>query len=176
LCLIAVFGTIVIVIGGGVDGSGSRSAGIAFAVLSTACAAVYVVVMRDLARQIDAAAALIVVLSVAFVLAGLAWALIAATALVPTSVGTLRLALYSIATGAIYYGAAFYAYIIGLERTPASTAGVYLTLIPVFVIALAWLFLSERLAHVQWLGAGMVVLAVGAMSALSLRHPRPTAL
>ncbi len=72
----------------------------------------------------------------------------------------------------IYYGMAFYVYLIGLQSTEASTAGIYLSLVPVFAIALAWMILSEQLLAVQWIGAIIVVGAVVSISVLSDRETK----
>jgi drug/metabolite transporter (DMT)-like permease len=66
-------------------------------------------------------------------------------------------------SGVMYYAAAFWLYLRGLTRVPASVAGGFLNLIPVFGIATAFVFLGERMTAVQWAGAGTIVLAVFAL-------------
>jgi drug/metabolite transporter (DMT)-like permease len=68
--------------------------------------------------------------------------------------------LWAIASGLIYYAFAFWFYIVGLKRVPASTAGQFLNLIPVFGVAGATIFLGERLGVAQWLGAILILAAV----------------
>jgi probable blue pigment (indigoidine) exporter len=60
------------------------------------------------------------------------------------------------ASGILYYGAAFWFYLAGLRQIPASVAGAFLPLIPVFGVAVAYL-IGERLDPRQWLGAALVV-------------------
>jgi drug/metabolite transporter (DMT)-like permease len=60
----------------------------------------------------------------------------------------------------MYYAVAFWFYLKGLSCVRASVAGGYLNLIPVFGIATAYVFLSERLSPPQWIGAITIVLAV----------------
>jgi drug/metabolite transporter (DMT)-like permease len=63
-------------------------------------------------------------------------------------------------SGVLYYALAFWSYIIGLKQLPASMAGLFLNLIPIFGIAGAYLFLGERLTAVQWIGGTVILLAV----------------
>lgn len=72
-------------------------------------------------------------------------------------------------SGALYYALAFGLYLAGLRRVAASTAGTFLTLIPVFGVAAAYLLLGEHLGGRQWFGA---VLVVGAVAALTMVHRR----
>jgi drug/metabolite transporter (DMT)-like permease len=51
-------------------------------------------------------------------------------------------------------------YLHGLQRLPASTAGLFLNLIPVFGLSGACLWLQERLTAGQWLGAALILAAV----------------
>lgn len=59
-------------------------------------------------------------------------------------------------SGILYYGAAFWFYLAGLRQVPASVAGAFLPLIPVFGVA-ASLVVGERLDGAQWVGAALVV-------------------
>ncbi len=70
-------------------------------------------------------------------------------------------------SGIIQYALAFWLYLFALQSLPANVAGLYLTLIPVFGIAAAVIFLGEGLAPVQWLGALCIVMAVAAISRLT---------
>jgi drug/metabolite transporter (DMT)-like permease len=70
---------------------------------------------------------------------------------------------WAIVSGIFYYALAFWFYIVGLRKAPASLAGLFLNLIPVFGIGGAYLFLGERLSAVQWLGAGLIVAAVSGL-------------
>ncbi|WP_159808720.1 DMT family transporter [Litoreibacter roseus] len=167
LCFAAVGGVIVIVVGGSTEASPFRFAGLAFALMSTVCAAIYTVWMRGLSGKLDFLTALIVVQATAFILSAVIWGGAAWAGLAPTRIGTPFLVGSALGTGAIYYGAAFYVYLIGLQKTEASKAGIYLSLVPVFAIGLAWVILAERLGVLQWIGAVIVVVAVARISAIS---------
>lgn len=172
LALLAVTGVIVIVVGGGFDTSSKRFLGLSFALISTASSAIYVVWMRGLSAKLDQLSALIVVLSVAFLVAALAWTLVTGLGLASTSAGSILLGLSAFGIGTIYYGAAFWIYLVGLRKTDASIAGVYLSLVPVFAIGLAYVFLAERLTHLQSIGAATVTLAVGALALITAKRSR----
>ena len=70
----------------------------------------------------------------------------------------------AILSGVLYYGLAFWAYLVGLRRSNASTASIYFNLIPLFGIGGSYLFLGERLEASQLLGAAIVVAAVALLT------------
>jgi drug/metabolite transporter (DMT)-like permease len=45
-------------------------------------------------------------------------------------------------------------------QLPASMVGLFLNLIPIFGVGGAYLFLGERLTAMQWIGGGLILLAV----------------
>jgi probable blue pigment (indigoidine) exporter len=67
------------------------------------------------------------------------------------------------ASGVLYYGLAFWFYLSGLRQVPASVAGSFITLVPVFGVAAGYI-VGERLSPVQWLGAMVVVVAVAVVA------------
>ena len=73
------------------------------------------------------------------------------------------------ASGVLYYGLGFAFYVTGLSHLPASYAGAFLPLIPVFGVAAGYL-VGERLGVRQWLGAIVIVAATAAIAA---RHRSP---
>lgn len=78
-------------------------------------------------------------------------------------------------SGVLYYGLAFWLYLGALSRIPASVAGAFLPLIPVFGVAAGYL-IGERLTERQWLGAAVVVSAVAVIALLQRRRttdPQP---
>lgn len=174
LCLAAVGGVIIIVLGGSNDASPFRFAGLAFALMSTVCAALYTVWMRGLSGKLDFLTALIVVQAMACILSAAVWSGGAWFELTPTRTGNPFLAGSALGTGAIYYGVAFYVYLIGLQKTEASKAGIYLSLVPVFAIGLAWVILAERLGTSQWIGTVIVVVAVAGVSVISSKDESTT--
>ena len=72
--------------------------------------------------------------------------------------------------GVLYYGLGFWFFLTGLRLVPASYAGAFLPLIPVFGLAAGYL-VGERLEPRQWVGA---VVIVAATAAIALQQ-RPTA-
>ena len=63
-------------------------------------------------------------------------------------------------SGVMYYAAAYWLYLFALKSMPASMAGSFFNLIPVFGIAAAYVFLGERLTPTQWSGGVLVLLAM----------------
>ena len=74
-------------------------------------------------------------------------------------------------SGVLYYGLGFWFYVTGLRRVPASYAGAFLPLIPVFGTAAGYL-VGERLEPRQWLGAAVIVVTTAAI-AMQQRERRP---
>jgi drug/metabolite transporter (DMT)-like permease len=129
--------------------------------IGVACCAIYTVLTRRMATNLDPL--LIVVLQQTL---ALAWALaiwplewargetVSLTMISPASWGWAAL------SGVLYYALAFWCYVIGLKQLPASMVGLFLNLIPIFGVAGAYLFLGERLTVVQWVGGTLILLAV----------------
>lgn len=69
----------------------------------------------------------------------------------------------AVASGILYYGLGFRSYLSGLRQVPASYAGAFLPLIPVFGVAAGFL-LGERLEPRQWLGALIIVAGTAAIA------------
>ncbi|MEO1193160.1 MAG: DMT family transporter [Pseudomonadota bacterium] len=171
LSLLAVLG-VVVILTGAVEGTATdRRLGAAFALLATVAAAAYVVWMRQVSGATHPLAALFRVQAIGCLAAALAWAVGIAFAWPQAALPSPFSALAAGGTGALYYGVAFYVYLIGLARMEAGRAGVFLTLVPVFSIALAALLLGERFAAIQWMGAAVVLAALFALS----RRARPKA-
>jgi drug/metabolite transporter (DMT)-like permease len=68
------------------------------------------------------------------------------------------------ASGILYYGLGFWFFVTGLRRVPASVAGAFLPLIPVFGLAAGYL-VGERLDVRQWIGAAVIMAATAAIAA-----------
>ncbi|MFE0017713.1 DMT family transporter [Mesorhizobium sp. NPDC059054] len=62
-----------------------------------------------------------------------------------------------ILSGFLYYALAYWFYLHALRSMAASVAGSFFNLIPVFGVMGSFLFLGERLALSQWLGAVLIV-------------------
>jgi drug/metabolite transporter (DMT)-like permease len=129
--------------------------------IGVACCALYTVLTRRMATDLDP----LMVVTLQQTLA-LAWALaiwpfewargegLELTAISPATWG------WAAISGVLYYALAFWCYIIGLKQLPASTVGLFLNLIPIFGVGSAYLFLGERLTVVQWVGGALILLAV----------------
>lgn len=72
------------------------------------------------------------------------------------------------ASGMVYYGLAFSFFVAGLRFVPATTAGTFLPLIPVFGLAAAYMT-GERMLDQQWFGAGLVVAAAAVAAVIPAR-------
>jgi drug/metabolite transporter (DMT)-like permease len=150
---------------GGLPGRGSLL-GDLLVLVGTLFAAFYVIATRRLVLSIDPLPLSALQRSV-----GLVWTLGVLT--VSLGFGLTRLGLEGVtfgvlalaaASGVIQYALAFWFYLFALQRLPANVAGFYLTLIPVFGVGAAFVFLGEALTPLQWLGAFCVIVSVGAIS------------
>ncbi len=129
----------------------------------TACACYTVLTRRWLLDDSSLLVALVqqaVALTFAVVVAGGSSLLGLADLGPPVGGGTWLLA---VASGAVYYGLAFWFYVSGLRRVPASVAGAFLPLIPVFGLAAAYL-VGDRLVDRQLFGAALVILATATVA------------
>ncbi len=68
-------------------------------------------------------------------------------------------------SGVLYYGLGFWFFVTGLRQVPASVAGSFLPLIPVFGLTAGYL-VGERLEPRQWIGAAVIVAATAAVARL----------
>lgn len=173
LMTVAVAGVLLIV---HETGSTGDAAGIALIMAAVSACAIYTVLARRLLLD-DAS------LVVALAQQGAALGFATGLGLVVHHAGgdaldvgslTPRVWLAVVASGVLYYGAAFWLYLGGLRLVAASVAGIYLTLVPVFGVA-AGLAIGERFDLRQWLGAVVVVLAVTQIARRDAR-PRPSAI
>lgn len=149
-------------------GASGDPIGIALTVGAVAACAFYSVLTRRLLLD-DSSLAVVLVqqaaaLAFAIVIAGIVRAIGIADLDPPSDPGTWALAA---ASGMVYYGLAFWLFVGGLRGVPASIAGSYLPLIPVFGLAAGYL-VGDRLTDRQWLGATMVVVATAAATAYHL--------
>jgi probable blue pigment (indigoidine) exporter len=160
MSLIAVAGMLLVIYQPGGTGS---PIGVLLTVAGVGCCAVYTVITRRWISTSDSTAQVVVAqqahaLALAFVLVAAAWIL--GGAVVPGAVSPVGLA-SAIGSGVLYYGLAYWLYLTGLRIVPASIAASSFYLIPIFGVAGAFLFLGERLEPSQWVGAGIVLVAIG---------------
>lgn len=149
-------------------GASGDAIGITLTVGAVTACAFYTVATRWLLLD-DSSLAVVLVqqlaaLVLALVLVGNPWAIGTSGLGLPVDPATWALAA---ACGMVYYGLAFWFYISGLRGVPASIAGSFLPLIPVFGLAAGYL-VGDRLADRQWLGATLVVVATAAATVYHL--------
>ncbi len=149
-------------------GASGDAVGISLTVGAVAACAFYTVLTRRLLLD-DGSLEVVLVQQVAALcfavtLSGTAWALGITVLGTPADLETWALAATS---GMVYYGLAFWFLIGGLRGVPASVAGSMFPLIPVFGIAAGYL-VGDRLSDRQWMGAAIVVVAIGAAAAYHL--------
>jgi drug/metabolite transporter (DMT)-like permease len=128
------------------------------------CCALYTVLSRRIATTIEPLSTVAIQQTV-----GLLW-VIAIWPFEPAAdpiTGLLALSADELLAGALsglmYYALAFWCYLSALRSVTATTASIFLNLTPVFGIASAYVFLGERLAPSQWIGAVTIVLSVLAL-------------
>lgn len=146
----------------GAAGVGSADViGVSLTVAAVACCAVYTVAAS---AWFGSESDLDIVVSQqrwALAFAVVAWALLTGPAHGGGVAGAGGVAWVSaLASGTVYYGLAFWAFLAGLRRTTPATAAVYLNLIPLFGIGGGWFLLGERFTLLQMLASLVVVIAV----------------
>lgn len=138
--------------------------GTAYLFVAVLMCAIYTVFSRKLGDAVDALALVAVQQT-----AGLVWAavLFAATirqdmAAVVAAVPTVEI-FYAAISGLLYYAAAYWLYLSALSRVSAALAGGSFNIIPIVTIAVAFVFLGERLTGLQIVGAMLILLSAGAL-------------
>jgi drug/metabolite transporter (DMT)-like permease len=79
--------------------------------------------------------------------------------------------LAALASGLLYYAAAYWFYLSALRTVPASLAATAFYLIPVFGLVASFLLLGDRLEPTEWVGVAIVVAAILSIIRLSTREP-----
>jgi drug/metabolite transporter (DMT)-like permease len=170
LSLLGVLGIVMVNLTGQDAGQYPHAAwGAGLIFLGTFCAALYTVVVRHkvthtsplLLVTLNQSVGLVGVLGVWFV--SQIWMRSEQLNLTRLNLTSLSLAALS---GVMLHALPFWLFTIVLKRMSASLSGLFLILIPLFTISGACLFLGETLTRVQWIGAGLIVVAMGAVSGL----------
>jgi drug/metabolite transporter (DMT)-like permease len=135
--------------------------GDALVFLGTACAALYVVTSSKLVADFAPLPLSALQQSVGLVaaLGFLAIALATSFETLPATIDPSVLAL-AITSGIVQYALPFWLYLIGLRTLPVGTAGLFLTLTPVFGISGGMIFLGETLTALQIAGATLAIAAL----------------
>ena len=159
LSAVAVAGMVLIL---NASSDGSSWLGIGLTLAGIGCCALYSVITRRWLPGTDATAPVVAIQQ----LWALAFALVVVGAVALTG-GSIRPEAVSaqgwasaLISGVLYYAAAYWLYLSGLRRVPASVAASAFYLIPVFGVAGGGLVLGDRLTGVQWIGVAIVVGAV----------------
>ena len=147
-------------------GSGTGSLlGDGLVALGTLFAALYVIVSSRLVTHVSPVALAALQQSV-----GLGFALVLLVVWLPFTAiideiarADVRLIGLAVLSGIVQYAIAFWLYLIGLRRLNASTAALFLTLIPVFGLGGAVTFLDETITFPQAAGAVIIVIAVASV-------------
>ena len=141
--------------------SGGQWPGVVLTLIGIGCCAGYTIVARRFVGASDSTAQ-VVLAQQAYAL-GFAAAVGIAAALLGGANGTaitpLGLA-SAVGSGVLYYAAAYWFYLSALRTVPASLAASSFYLIPVFGVTAGSLLLGDRLEPVQWIGVGIVAVAV----------------
>lgn len=160
LSLIAASGMVLVMFD---PAGGGQWPGIVLTLAGIGCCAAYSIIARRFVGASDSTAQ-VVVAQQTYAL-GFALVVVAAVAVMggeirPSAISPVGLA-SAIASGVLYYAAAYWLYLSALRRVPASLAASSFYLIPVFGVAAGALLLGERLEAVQWLGVTIVAAAIG---------------
>jgi len=158
------------------SGTGGAALGAALTLAGVTACAAYTVICRKLLAEDST---LIVVMAQQACALVFAVALFTAAQLAGTRLGVAHISawawLSAVTSGVFYYAIAFWLYLTGLQHVPAAVAGIFINLIPIFGVTAGYLLLTERFTGRQWLGAGIVVVAVYAAILPPSRPDRNTA-
>jgi drug/metabolite transporter (DMT)-like permease len=163
-----------LVVGG--PGIGDGLVGVGLTLAGVGCCATYTVVSRRWLDSDDSTLPVVLgqqahALAFAGVLGVGAW-LAGDLPLGPVSRPAL---LSAVASGVLYYAAAYWLYLSALRRVAASLAAFSFYLIPLFGLAASFLMLGEHLTIVQWTGAAVVLAALVAVTRSVAGPVRPEA-
>jgi drug/metabolite transporter (DMT)-like permease len=139
--------------------------GVLLVLAGVACCAAYTVIARRWVAMSDSTAQVVLVQQAYALAFAVALALVAGlVGGAPRWSGISATALLSaVGSGLLYYAAAYWFYLSALRRVAASLAATSFYLIPVFGVAASFVLLDERLNLGQWVGVGIVVIAVVAI-------------
>ena len=154
-------------------GAAGDATGIALTLAGVGCCAVYTVLTRRLLLDDSSLTVALAQQAAALVFAVLLATAAEAAGATGWAVGDMDAAAWlgAMLSGVLYYGLAFWLYLTGLRHVPASYAGAFLPLIPVFGVAAGFL-VGERLDPRQWFGAALVILATGLIGLREVQRQR----
>lgn len=149
----------------------SETIGVLFLFIAVLLCAIYTVYSRKIGASVDALALVAVQQT-----AGLVWAAVLFTGtstsslLAATAELTLAELTYAAMVGLVYYALAYWLYLSALNRVSAALAGGSFNIIPIVTVAIAYVFLGERLSALQLFGALLIVIAATALFWLTREH------
>jgi drug/metabolite transporter (DMT)-like permease len=156
----------------------SQLIGVALTVAGVACCAAYTVITRRFIPSAEDTSQVVFsqqVHALAFTIPTLVVVAALGVPVVPTTISGVGL-VSALASGVLYYAAAYLFYLGALRRVPASLAAASFYLIPVVGLTAGALVLGDRLEPYQWAGAALVIAAViGILRGSSSRSAAPIA-
>jgi drug/metabolite transporter (DMT)-like permease len=147
--------------------------GVVLTLIGIGCCAAYTVIARRFVASSDSTAQVVVAQQGYALAFAVAIALAASTLgqpIVPVSLSLVGVA-SALGSGVLYYAAAYWFYLTALRVVPASVAATAFYLIPAFGVAPGYLLLGDRLQPTQWIGGGIVVLALAFIVRLPQARP-----
>jgi probable blue pigment (indigoidine) exporter len=159
LSLIAVTGMIVVLYD---PASSGQWLGVALTLAGVGCCAIYTVVARRWIGTADSTAEVVLAqqaYALVFACVVLGFAAVLGGSVAPAPISATGW-LSAVASGILYYAAAYWLYLTALRGVPASLAAVSFYLIPLFGLAGGYTLLGDRLDPRQWVGAVIVLVAV----------------
>ena len=140
----------------------ASATGVLLTVAGVLCCAVYTIVVRRFIGASDSTAQ--VVLSQQAYGLALALGMVLTLGLLGRDPGVTSLTAIglgsAVLSGVLYYAVAYWFYLTGLRRAPASIASASFYLVPVFGVAGGFAFLGDSLSVGQWLGVAVAAAAV----------------
>jgi drug/metabolite transporter (DMT)-like permease len=146
--------------------SEGRWPGVVLTLLGIGCCAAYTVIARKYVSSSDSTAQVVLAqqaFALVFAVVVLATIGVVGGQVFPADVSIVGIG-SAVASGVLYYAAAYWFYLSALRRVPAALAATSFYLIPIFGVVASFLVLGDRLGAAQWIGVAVVGLAVAAIA------------
>lgn len=157
---------VVLVLSANATANNSSVLGDLLILLGTFCAALYVVLTRRLVANLSPLPLTALQQTVGLFLALFLWSVELLHGTTDLTAIATETWFWAVTSGIVQYALAFWFYLIVLRGMQAKLASLFLTLIPVFGVGGAYLFLDERLTALQWGGVALVLVALVNISRL----------
>lgn len=162
---------VVLTIGGEMRSSPNSAIGDLLILIGTFCGALYAVLSRSGVAVVNALALAAIQQSFGLLWVILAWFSFEARHFESFSNISITTWAITILSGIVQYALAFWLYLQAIQKLPVSVAAQFLSLIPIFGMCGAYLFLGERLSLLQGLGGLLVIGAVLGIAQLQRSKP-----